>query len=390
LKLKNASFLPLLPYSSGKQIETLVAAILVDRGLIDYDEKVATYWPEFAQGDKGEITVAMVLRHEGGCPWFLNPNKCKPGDHGVEPDDFVFLSASDLLNPSIIDKTIEVNPRVQYGTNQDGSPTARTYHAMTRGLILDGILRRVDPAGRGMAQFVSEEICKPLGVTEYHVALSEAEQSRYNIAHIGPPQSTFGIHMEFGPTVMGIQTPDLMHVLNFVSPNKPLMKSGMGSDILLNPVSGKFDPSRAALPHVIATPATSSFNNASARAQALIYATYAEGGSSILSPQAVAKVFEKEVKSLDGAFGYANVFTQGGISKIAENHMDEPRHDILRHYFKGLYGWGGIGGSKCFVDPEKKVTFIYTMSGMSSHQMNCPRINALLAAYQECIEKIKK
>lgn len=182
--------------SSGKQIETLVAAMLVDRGVIDYDEKVSTYWPEFAQGDKGNITVAMVLRHEGGCPWFLNPNKCKPGDHGVDPEDFVKLSAEDLRNPAIVDRAIEQNPRVQFGINEDGSPTPRTYHAMTRGLLLDGILRRVDPAKRSMAQFVEEEICKPLGVTDYHVAMSEEEQAEHNIAHIGPPSMAFRVNME--------------------------------------------------------------------------------------------------------------------------------------------------------------------------------------------------
>ena len=61
-------------YSSGKQIETVVMAILVDRGLVSYDDKVAQHWPAFAQGDKGNITIADVMRHEGGCPYFLAPS----------------------------------------------------------------------------------------------------------------------------------------------------------------------------------------------------------------------------------------------------------------------------------------------------------------------------
>ena len=39
-------------------------AILRDKGLLSYDEKVATYWPEFAQAGKQDITVKDVLRHE--------------------------------------------------------------------------------------------------------------------------------------------------------------------------------------------------------------------------------------------------------------------------------------------------------------------------------------
>ena len=38
----------------------------VQRGLIDYDEKVATYWPEFAAHDKGDATVAQLLSHQCG------------------------------------------------------------------------------------------------------------------------------------------------------------------------------------------------------------------------------------------------------------------------------------------------------------------------------------
>lgn len=182
--------------SSGKQIETLVAAMLVERGLITYDAPIATYWPEFAQGGKENITIAMMLRHEGGCPWFLDPSKCKPGDYGSDPSHFLKLSLEDLKSTETIDRMIELNPRVQYGTNPDGSPSPRTYHAITRGWLLDGVLRRVDPQGRSIAQFVEEEICRPLGVEHYKLAIPEEEQHKFNIAHIGAPQSTFPLNME--------------------------------------------------------------------------------------------------------------------------------------------------------------------------------------------------
>ena len=58
-------------------------ALLVDKGLVQYEEKVATYWPEFAQGGKDEITVADVMRHSGGVPWFMDPETCEPGQTKV-------------------------------------------------------------------------------------------------------------------------------------------------------------------------------------------------------------------------------------------------------------------------------------------------------------------
>ena len=34
------------------------------RGHLDYKEKVATYWPEFAQNGKEDVTVETVLNHQ--------------------------------------------------------------------------------------------------------------------------------------------------------------------------------------------------------------------------------------------------------------------------------------------------------------------------------------
>jgi len=373
-------------FSSGKQIETMVVAMLVERGLVDYDSPVATYWPEFAQGDKGAITIADVLRHEGKCPWFLDPAKCQPGEAGSQPDHFLPLSLEDHLSTSVIDKRIETNPRVEFGANTDGSPSPRAYHAVTRGFLVDGVLRRVDSKGRGIAEFVDEEICAPLGVTEYKVAIPEDEQNKFNIAHITPALSTYAINMEFGPTLMGIhpRAYDLGNVLHFMNPTRPISMSKTGSCALTNDATGRIDASRAGTAPLIAMPVSSAFTNSSARAQALIYATYAEGGSSVLSAEGVSKAFEKESQQLDTVLNKNTIFTQGGISKMDALLNDTPEHTEAKAGFKDLYGWEGIGGSKCLVDREKKATVIYTMSGMTTPMVNCPRMNRLMTAYQAC------
>ncbi len=41
-----------LSYSTTKGVASTALHILVDRGLIDYDDKVAQHWPEFAQAGK--------------------------------------------------------------------------------------------------------------------------------------------------------------------------------------------------------------------------------------------------------------------------------------------------------------------------------------------------
>ena len=55
-------------FSTTKGIASLAVAVAVSRGLIDYDARVAEYWPAFAQNDKGEITVRQLLSHQAGLP----------------------------------------------------------------------------------------------------------------------------------------------------------------------------------------------------------------------------------------------------------------------------------------------------------------------------------
>ena len=40
------------------------AEVAASRGLIDYDAKVADYWPEFAQAGKAAVTVRQLLGHQ--------------------------------------------------------------------------------------------------------------------------------------------------------------------------------------------------------------------------------------------------------------------------------------------------------------------------------------
>src|SRR5262249_15063127 len=56
--------------STSKVVVTIAILVLWDRGLIDLDEPVATYWPEFAQNGKAAITTRQVLVHRSGVPGF--------------------------------------------------------------------------------------------------------------------------------------------------------------------------------------------------------------------------------------------------------------------------------------------------------------------------------
>ena len=38
-----------------------MVAQFVDRGILSYDEKITTYWPEFGQGNKENVTLGDLV-----------------------------------------------------------------------------------------------------------------------------------------------------------------------------------------------------------------------------------------------------------------------------------------------------------------------------------------
>ena len=55
-------------FSTSKAVTAIAVAQLVDRGFLNYSNPVANYWPEFGAELKASITVAEMLKHEGGIP----------------------------------------------------------------------------------------------------------------------------------------------------------------------------------------------------------------------------------------------------------------------------------------------------------------------------------
>ena len=52
--------------SATKGLAAMAIALAHSRGLLDYEERVCTYWPEFAQQGKEKVTVRQLLSHQAG------------------------------------------------------------------------------------------------------------------------------------------------------------------------------------------------------------------------------------------------------------------------------------------------------------------------------------
>ncbi len=150
-------------FSATKGVTATVIHRLADRGLLDYDEPVATYWPAFGANNKADITVRDVLRHRSGLSHL-------PG--GVTKDE--------LLDHELMEARLAA-ASVDY---LRGRPA---YHALTYGWLLSGLARAV--TGRGMRELIREEVARPLNTDGLHLGRPPADAPT-KVAQILAPQSS--------------------------------------------------------------------------------------------------------------------------------------------------------------------------------------------------------
>jgi CubicO group peptidase (beta-lactamase class C family) len=150
--------------SATKGLAAMTTALAHSRGLLDYDERVSKYWPEFAQQGKDKITIRQLLSHQAGL-YALDEHV----DVEVE---------SDLDRLAVI--LARQRPAWEPGTRQ-------AYHAITLGFYESELLRRVDPEHRSLGRFFHEEIASPLGLDFYIGLPEDIPNSRLATTHMAIP-----------------------------------------------------------------------------------------------------------------------------------------------------------------------------------------------------------
>jgi CubicO group peptidase (beta-lactamase class C family) len=125
--------------SCTRAVTAVCVHMLSQRGLIDYDARVARYWPEFAAKGKSAITVRDILAHRAGLMSFDE----EAGIFGRALFDWNRCTAA-LAN---------MEPWWKPGS-------AYFYHALTFGYLAGELVRRV--SGKTVGEFVDAEIAGPL------------------------------------------------------------------------------------------------------------------------------------------------------------------------------------------------------------------------------------
>lgn len=152
--------------SVAKSMCALCVHVLIDRGLIDFDAPVATYWPEFAQAGKDKVLIRHVLSHTCGV---------------------IFC---DIATPGSIYRWDEQIHAIEKQAPAWEPGTNGAYNAENIGFILGEIVRRV--TGRTIGTFLREEVSDKLGA-DYHIGLTPEEMMRVTDMHQNPKNRFFEV-----------------------------------------------------------------------------------------------------------------------------------------------------------------------------------------------------
>lgn len=146
-------------WSISKTVTSLAALIAHERGLLNVNEKVSTYWPEFAENGKGDVLVRHLLSHSSGIPGWELP---------ITLNDICDREASTA-------KLAKQAPWYEPGT-------VSGYQALTMGHLVGEVIYRT--TGKTLKTFIAEEIAGPLGA-DFGLGASKEDWSR--IAQLIPP-----------------------------------------------------------------------------------------------------------------------------------------------------------------------------------------------------------
>lgn len=326
--------------SCSKGITATVLAILIERGELDPEQLVATYWPEFAAGGKERVSVAMVASHTAGLPYPPLGTGLRSLDlHRGEAVTRALAAAAPLWNPG----------------------AAMAYHPVTYGTLLDEIVRRA--TGHSIGHHVRTLIAEPLGVDLWiglpKEAIPRVVPGRW--ADTDPMQPDDDVPQPGSYAALRQQ---------FLRENPP-----MDPDFT--------DPAEVEKFYAAERPAVGAITDA--RALAAMYAA-------VLGPVAGVRLIGDDTRALvtrprtDDVETLIESGTAGPDIRFGLGfQLSCPS---MPGFGPNSFGHTGAGGRLGIADPDYQVGFGYICSRMrniGSH--GDPRWQALISAVKECLER---
>lgn len=317
-------------FSVSKGAGAITISTLVESGDLDLGERVAHYWPEFAQSGKEGVLVRQLLSHQAGLLGI---------DEGFTLDDFIHSEVA-------AEKLARERPLWEPGS-------AFGYHGLTVGVFMEELVRRI--TGRSLQSIYESEIRAPRGI-DFFLGVPEAEDARYRpILPMAPtPEQAADLAARARPTD-GLAT--LM--FNSVESGRAPAHANISTD----------QPAvRAAGP--------SAFGGvASGRGIARLYAA-ALGfvGAPFLSAETNTRMAQQQSWGMDRCFGDEHCFGTVYMRPTIRVPFGSYR----------AFGHDGAGGGLGFADPLHELAFGYLPARMSYPGGVDPKAVELSAITRRC------
>jgi len=313
-------------FSGSKGLVATCMAILIDRGLLDPDRPVASYWPEFAAKGKGGVLVRHVLSHRSGLPGLTTP--------------VTVLEAMDDRRMATL--LAAQRPQTPIGE-------WRAYHALTFGWMCGELVRRT--TGLSIGEFFEREISGPLGIDAW-IGIPPNQVGRVaTLASAAPlvPTATGGRDLAWS-----IQRNPPRFDADAIAANDPLW--------LMSEV-----------------PATNAVAGSSGLAR--MYACLANGGElggvRLMSAATLETVGREQTRGIDYVSGTPMSFGLGYQLQAGEQALG-PELDAFGH--------PGAGGSVHGAWPSLNTGFSYVTRQLTASATGGARSSSVLAALHRAVE----
>ena len=319
-------------HSTTKGLAAMTLAVAHSRGWLEYDERVSTYWPEFAQRGKETITVRQLLAHQAGLFAFD-----EPVDRGVVAD-------LDRLALVLARQT----PAWKPGTRQ-------AYHAISLGFYESELLRRIDPLHRSLGQFFQDEIASPLGLDLYIRLPEEIPNSRLaTVENAGALEMLLGFPIRL--------------TLATLYP-----RSNMYRALIVNPGAAICLDEQRIYARNLEVPSGGGVGTARSIARA--YSAFATGGRELrLRPDTLQLLMAPAIPAERGFFDEC----MKGEMQFSLGFCKPGPTSPFGH--SGSFGHPGAGGSFGYADPQAGIGYAYVTNGMGTTLPFDPRDVALREA----------
>lgn len=339
-----------LSFSTTKGVTSTLLHIYADRGLIDLEAPVASYWPEFAAAGKEGIKIRHLLCHEAGLYAIEDVV-----EDAHEMQDWATMIA-----------------RLGAAKARHAPGAAHGYHAMTYGWLVGEVVRRV-AGGKSFADLIAAEIAGPLGLEGLYCGVPQSQQHRC--------ATLMAAGMDAPPEVAKRRTERMR--AGAERWRDRLKKLGFRYDptdsiaALLVPGIETLDMNSEAWRGASVPAANGMFT---ARSLARMYACLAEGGEldgvRLLSDSYLRKVTRRQN---DGA---------GRVIPVSMRwRLGYHRVFAVPHRMPGAFGHFGFGGSGGWADPARKLAVALTVNSGVGTPFGDSRIVRISSTAVRCAEK---